>query len=109
MSRIVSVTREDPAYGFSLAGIDTVVCLTSSEALAAVRSVEDDVGIVVVEVCFLDGLDPRTKKELENQTKPLVVSVPFSMIWRPDARLGSDDVIARLIRHAVGYQLNIHL
>ena len=109
MSRIVAVTGEDPAYGFSLVGVETVACSHTNEALAAIRSAGTDVGIVIVEQRFLEEFDPRTRKELETQIKPLVVSVPFSMVWSPAPGLQGDDLIARLIRQAVGYQLNIHL
>jgi hypothetical protein len=42
-------------------------------------------------------------------TVPLIIEVPGTIQWREEQALPFDDYVARLVRRAVGYQLNIKL
>jgi vacuolar-type H+-ATPase subunit F/Vma7 len=95
--------------GFGLAGVHLVPCANSEEAVAAVQSLLEnrDQGIVIVEEELIADIDPHVKAELLKRPVPLVVPIPGELIWKNTDEVPRDDLIARLIRQAVGYQLNI--
>ena len=106
-----AVVHEDFGLGLELAG---VVVSTYRDRSGAVRALREAVssreyGIVITEQEFFDSLDPRYRKELMRRTQPLVVPVPAEMSWKDVEEIPEDDLVARLIRQAVGYQVNIQL
>lgn len=109
MSRITAVVHEDLGMGFGLAGVAVMQCATSEEAMNAVQMLVQDreQGIIVIEEEFFDGVDPRVKEMLLKRTVPLVLPVPGTLVWHDTEEVPRDDLVARLIRQAVGYQLNI--
>jgi vacuolar-type H+-ATPase subunit F/Vma7 len=64
---------------------------------------------VIVEEELLNGMEEADRRALEASTVPLVIAVPGAMAWQGGEEPPSDDYVARLIRRAVGYQLNIKL
>jgi vacuolar-type H+-ATPase subunit F/Vma7 len=111
LSRILALLREDLGSGFSLAGVD----VSPVADAAALRTALDAAigaglyGMVVVEEELMRELPDDARKGYAAVTVPLVIEVPGAMEWREAQGPPPDDYVARLIRRAVGYQLNIKL
>jgi hypothetical protein len=41
--------------------------------------------------------------------RPIFIPIRIELAWVPEGQALEDDYVAKLIRHAVGYQLNIQL
>jgi vacuolar-type H+-ATPase subunit F/Vma7 len=103
--------HEDLGAGFTLAGVEVA---RAADAAAARRAREAAMrggahGVVIVEEELLAGMDEETRAAAAASTLPLVIGVPGEMQWREVEEAPADDYVARLIRRAVGYQLNIRL
>ena len=111
MPKITAVVKEDLGLGFALAGVGYRSCSTSDEALSMIQTLmaDRDQAIVIVEEDLLDGVEAHVRADLLKRTVPLIVPVPGSMEWKDTEETHRDDVVARLIRQAVGYQLNIQV
>ncbi len=111
MSKVLALVREDLGSGFSLAGVeirkvaDAAALRPALEAAFATRAY----GIVIVEEEMVTGLGEEARASLRARTLPLVLTVPGEMTRREGEEAAADDYVARLIRRAVGYQLNIKL
>lgn len=109
--RVAAVVGEDLGKGFSLAGVDVITAHKSEQALDLLRdaSKSRSWGIIIVDETLLAGVDEREKNALFERTIPLVIAIPGAMHWSDIEKSSSDDFVARLIRRAVGYQLNIQV
>ena len=111
MSRILALVRPDFRAGFSLTGVDVGKVSDAAElrpALAAAVS-GSRYGMVIVEEELMAGLEESERAAFSSVTVPLVIEVPGEMAWKEGAEAPAEDYVARLIRRAVGYQLNIKL
>ena len=110
MSRVLAILREDLGSGFALAGVevrkakDRVAGRDALRAAIAGRAY----GVIVVEEELLQSLSPETREQVDAATVPLVIAIPGEMLWQEQAA-PADDYVARLIKRAVGYQLNINV
>ena len=111
MSRVLALLRGDLGAGFALAGVEIATAADPDAARAALDAAMKGgaYGMLIVEAELLRGMDERDRRALEESTRPLVIEVPGDMAWREEEEAPTDDYIARLIRRAVGYQLNIKL
>ncbi len=111
MSRVLALLHRDLGAGFALAGVEVAVAADPAAARAALDAAmsSGSYGIVIVEQELLRGVDNAARRAYEASTVPLVIEVPGEMAWREEEEAPTDDYIARLIRRAVGYQLNIKL
>ena len=111
MSRVIAVVRPDLGSGFALAGVEVAAAADPAAARSALEGVMAGgaYAMVIVEEELLRGMDEAERRALEASTLPLIIEVPGAMAWREREEAPSDDYIARLIRRAVGYQLNIKL
>ena len=111
MSRILALVRSDLGAGFALTGIDVVPVAGVEELRSALRAAIDGTrhGMVVVEEELMDGLEETERAALLSVTVPLVIAVPGALEWKETVEAPGEDYVARLIRRAVGYQLNIKL
>jgi vacuolar-type H+-ATPase subunit F/Vma7 len=109
--KVVAVTREDMARGFSLTGLDVIPVRDASAAVEVVRQLIDsrESGLIILEEGLLQEMEERTRESLLERNIPLVVPVPGELAWRDVEQLPPDEYLAELIRHAVGYQLNVQL
>jgi vacuolar-type H+-ATPase subunit F/Vma7 len=111
LSRILAVLRQDLGSGFALAGID-VESVTDAAGLRAALDAAvsgGSCGMVIVESELMQELPAEIREGYAAVTVPLVIEVPGSVTWREEQGLPFDDYVARLVRRAVGYQLNIKL
>ncbi len=111
MSDVLVIAGPDVGAGFALAGVQVQTPPNTAAARdALMRAVASrDYNVVIIEQRLLDQLDERQRTIVEESNLPLVVSVPAEMKWQDVESLTDDDYVARLIRSAVGYQLNIQL
>ena len=111
MSRILALVHPDLGAGFSLTGVDVGrVADTWQLRAALLAAVQGNrYGMVVVEEELMAGLDQDEHAAFEGVTLPLIIEVPGGLVWKEAAEAPAEDYVARLIRRAVGYQLNIKL
>lgn len=108
---IAAVVGEDLGHGFSLAGVEV---LPANHPGRAMELLTEEVGrgrfgILIVDETLLEGVDQRARDALFERPVPLVIAIPGTMRWHDAEQASSDEFVARLIRRAVGYQLNIQL
>ena len=109
MSRITALVHEDLGLGFRLAGVVAKQCSSSEETVALLTELTEDrdQGIIIVEEELLNAIDGRARELLLRRTVPLVLPIPGTLLWKTAGEVPVDELIARLIRQALGYQLNI--
>jgi vacuolar-type H+-ATPase subunit F/Vma7 len=109
--KVLAVSERELARGFALAGIETWTvsdAKQASEALAKIVS-GGEYGIVIMDEKLSSRLDKQVERALARGNGPMLVSIPAELRWCDTETLPHDDYVARLIRRAVGYQLNIRL
>jgi len=111
LSRVHAVLKEGLGAGFSLTGVNVDVVADAASARDAVRDAVEsrDCGILLLDEDLFSGMSGRERDALLQRTVPLVVLLPGEMRWVEVEEMARDDYVADLIRHAVGYQLNIRL
>jgi vacuolar-type H+-ATPase subunit F/Vma7 len=111
LSKVLALVRRDLGAGFALAGVETGLAPDAAAARAALDAAlaSKTYGLVIVEEELMAAMDPEARAAFGASTSPLVIEVPGAMVWREAEEGPSDDYVARLIRRAVGYQLNIKL
>ena len=111
MAKVVAVLGAEAALGFALTGVEVIRVSDPAEARAALQeAVENrEHGLVIVEEALLDSLDAASREAALARSVPLLVPVRLGLRWASEGQAAEDDYVARLIRHAVGYQLNIQL
>lgn len=111
MLKVLVISEKELARGFELAGVETWTvsdAKQASQALAKVIS-SGEHGIVIMDEKLSSGLDKQVTTTLSRSNGPMLVTIPAELRWRDTERLPHDDYVARLIRRAIGYQLNIKL
>jgi vacuolar-type H+-ATPase subunit F/Vma7 len=103
--------RADFGAGFSLTGIDVGRVADARELRPALSVAVNGAqyGMVIVEEELMAGLDEAERAAFAAVNVPLVIEVPGVLLWKEAAEGPAEDYVARLIRRAVGYQLNIKL
>jgi vacuolar-type H+-ATPase subunit F/Vma7 len=111
LSRILAVLREDLGSGFALAGIDIRTVADGEGLRAALDDAVTDrsFGMLIVEEELMQEIPVEVRTGYAAVTVPLIIEVPGTVRWREEQALPFDDYVARLVRRAVGYQLNIKL
>lgn len=97
--------------GFALTGVEVNRVNDVEEAEKALETAMEsqEHGIVVIDEGLMNEMDQRRVNRYFERTVPLIVPLPGDLEWRDVEDLKQDDYVARLIQHAVGYQLNIQL
>lgn len=110
MSRVLAILSEDLGTGFALAGIEVRKTEDPGGARDALRAAMAGgaYGLIVVEEELLQTLSQESRDQINAAAVPLVIAIPGELLWREGAA-PADDYVARLIRRAVGYQLDIKL
>ena len=111
MSRILALVRPDFGSGFALTGIDVGPVADVDELRPALAAAIGGTkyGMVVVEEELMAGLEEHERASFLAVTVPLVIEVPGALEWKEEPEAPAEDYVARLVRRAVGYQLNIKL
>ena len=109
--KVLAISEKELAKGFSLAGIETLTVSDAKQASEALVNIISGgkYGIVIMDEKLSSGLDKQVKTALSRSNGPMLVSIDGELRWRDTEKLPCDDYVARLIRRAVGYQLNIKL
>lgn len=111
MYKVLVILPHELAAGFALSGVAVQRVGNVDEAQSALSAAMDsgEYGIVVVDENMLEQMDERAVNRFFRQNIPLVVPLPGDLQWGDTEETQQDDYVARLIRRAVGYQLNIQL
>jgi vacuolar-type H+-ATPase subunit F/Vma7 len=111
MPRVLAVLGGEAALGFALTGMEVLRVLDPAAAGPALREAAEnaEAGLVIVEEALLTALEPGERERLLASSRPLFIPVRIDLRWVPEGQSPEDDYVAKLIRHAVGYQLNIQL
>ncbi len=111
MLKVLAISEKELARGFALAGIETRVVSDARQACEAVAETisSGEYGIIIMDEKLSCGLDKHVTKALSQGNGPMLVSIPGELRWRDTETLPHDEYVARLIRRAIGYQLNIKL
>ena len=111
MSKVLALLNRDLCAGFALAGVDVSVAADPVGARSTLDAAiaGRQYGIVIVEEELMAGMEQEVREAFASSTVPLVIEIPGALAWRETGEAPSDDYIAKLIRRAVGYQLNIKL
>jgi vacuolar-type H+-ATPase subunit F/Vma7 len=109
LPRVLAVAREELCLGFALAGVECTACASRDEAVKAIVGAADsgDVGILIVEEWLVDGIDPRLRAIFQRRTRPLIVAVPGELTWDGGEGKARDDLVAGLVRRAVGGRIGM--
>jgi len=111
MPRVLAIVSEDLGRGFALTGVDVEPVADTAGFRAALDAAVSGgtCGMIVVEAELMEQLSAEARQSYAALTVPLVIEVPGAIRWREEQALPFDDYVARLVRRAVGYQLNIKL
>lgn len=111
MYKVLAIVGEDLSIGFSLVGIDTHIAESPVHAAEALEEVinGDEYGIVIIDQDLASHFDEKMTECMLTSKIPLVISISGQMRWGDTEALPTDDHVAKLIRHAIGYQLNIEI
>ncbi len=104
MKRIVFVTPEDARFGFSMAGVQQVIC-TAEELAATLKTVlaEPETGLVIVDERLMSHMPEERFHEMEKRWTGILMVMPAPEAGRPPG----EDYALRLIRRAIGYQVRL--
>ena len=102
MYKFVVVTYPDTSSGYRLAGIDVFEADTPEKARDVIISLgeKEDTGIIAVNEEFINAMDEKSRKRIENTIRPIIIAMP--------SRLKGIDrkaYIERLLRNAIGYNI----
>ena len=111
MLKVLVISEKELARGFALAGVETWAVSDAKQASEALAGIipGGEYGIVIMDEDLSSGLDKQVKAALSRGNGPMLVSIPAELRWCDTEKLPPDDYVARLIRRAIGYQLNIKL
>ncbi len=111
MPRVLALVRADLGAGFTLTGIDVTRVGRTAELAAALEEAvaAGTYGLIVVEEELMRGLAEPVRAAYTSLPVPLVIEIPGALAWQGGEEASAEEYVARLIRRAVGYQLNIKL
>ena len=109
--KVLAISERELAGGFALAGIETCAVSDAKQASEVLAKIIADgqYGIVIMDEKLSSGLDRQVSIALSQSNGPMIVAVPAELRWLDTEKMPHDDYVARLIRRAIGYQLNIKL
>lgn len=111
MLKVLAISEGELARGFALAGVETWTVSDAKQASEALTGIISggEYGIVIMDEKLSSGLDKQVVRAMARSNGPMLVSIPAELRWCDTETLPQDDYVARLIRRAVGYQLNVRL
>ena len=106
MAKIAVITQRATAAGFALAGVD---CYSAAGATAAKKTLltlmaDSDVGVVAIDVGYLNAFDQNTRKRVHECHMPVVVALPSGVPTERGER--PSEQIAEMIRRAIGFRIS---
>jgi vacuolar-type H+-ATPase subunit F/Vma7 len=109
--KVLAILPKELGAGFALTGMDVRRVTSNEDAETTLAEVVDDeqYGLIVVDESLTEEMDQRTLHRYMERNVPLIIPIPAQLIWQDIEEVQQDDYVAKLIRHAVGYQLNIQL
>jgi vacuolar-type H+-ATPase subunit F/Vma7 len=105
--RVVAVGDFPQITGLALAGVPVIEAESRAEAVARLDEIvkQPDVGVVVAPQVVVRALSDSTKRRLESQSVPIVLSMP-SADWGESAEPLSNEILD-LLQRAIGYRVRL--
>lgn len=105
--RVRVLCRPEIAAGFALAGLRSVEATTAREGGERLRDLlgQSDVGVVLLEEAFYDGLPEDVHRQLGRRPMPMVVPFP-EPAWGPGGA-AAETYIVELLRQVIGYRVRL--
>lgn len=111
MARVVVITEPLLAPGYQLAGVETIVARSATEAGQHLRALlagagpqgAEPVGVIGVHAPYLAHLDEDLQRRIEAMTLPVVIALPSGAV----AVAGETyrEQVVRMLQRAIGYQI----
>ena len=104
--RLVIITDTLRAYGFRLAGVETIAveAAQSAEEQLSKLMCRGDVGIVGMNENYMADLDPAIRRKLDQANAPLLIAIPPGTL--ETARELQAKRVAESIRRIIGWRIN---
>ncbi|HII38925.1 TPA: hypothetical protein HA318_02890 [Candidatus Micrarchaeota archaeon] len=102
MEKIIVIGDKQTALGFGVAGVKDSFEAKNNDAeeLTAQVLAREDAGILVVTTEVMDSLSLKTRKTLQESSKPVVIVIPSTR-----ESVGKGDDIAAMVKKAIGIEL----
>lgn len=106
MAKILALAVPELVNGFRLAGIETLVThsadQTYRELLEVVKKLTHELIIIPQE--HLTNLDERKRREMDQLTEQVIISVPMSNL---DRQPSPKNFVSELVHRAIGIQIKV--
>jgi vacuolar-type H+-ATPase subunit F/Vma7 len=105
--RVVAVGEFPEITGLALAGVPVIEAESREEAVARLEQIvkDADVGVVIAAQPVVRLLAEATRRRLERQSTPIVLSLP-SAEWGESAEPVSNEILD-LLQRAIGYRVRL--
>ncbi len=107
MAELLLITGPRASDGFKLGGFEVKELDEGSDVDEVMEEVAsaDKYGLVCMEERFFEKISERVIKRIRKKGLPVILSMEIPEKWGETS--GGESHIARLIRRAIGYQINI--
>ncbi|HYM00303.1 MAG TPA: V-type ATP synthase subunit F [Blastocatellia bacterium] len=105
MPRLVIIPEPELAPGFRLAGVEVFTPTDYEGTRAKLLDLigDESVGLIAVSGAILERLDPETRRKVDSNYKPVVVSLPAATLGA--GLLSRRDHLMSMIRRAIGFHI----
>jgi vacuolar-type H+-ATPase subunit F/Vma7 len=105
MAQLIVITHPGLAPGFQLAGVTTFAAENAEAARRRLIELMDEgeAGIIALDQPYLESLDLRTRRRIEQGYRPVVIGLPTGHVEMAEARRRRQ--LAELIRRAIGVRI----
>ena len=107
MYNVTAIVPRRQGIGFALAGIQVREVADLAEAYDVLAGEIEDKhnGVILIDETFNRELPSKLQKQVDESTIPLVVSIPVITKW--EYIHDRAEIIANIIRRAVGYRIKL--
>ena len=107
MSNITAIVPRGEGNGFALAGVRICEASNAGEAgtILLAEMADTNNGIVFIDEAFTSELPSKLRKQMDESTLPLVVSIPIIKKW--EYVHDRTEVIEKVIQRAIGYRIKL--
>jgi vacuolar-type H+-ATPase subunit F/Vma7 len=101
------LARPEVGSGFALAGLPTVPAASATQARECLQELlaMPDVGVVLIEEGWYEGLPDPVRRQLGRRPLPMVVPFP-GPAWAQE-RETAEQYIVELLRQVIGYRVRL--
>ncbi|MBN1294063.1 MAG: V-type ATP synthase subunit F [Candidatus Latescibacteria bacterium] len=107
MSNITAIVPRGEGSGFALAGvrIREAVNIEDAGSILTAEIADSSNGIVLIDEAYTAELSSKLRKQMDESTIPLVVSIPVITKW--EYVHDRTEIVENLIHRAIGYRIKL--